>query len=106
MKKEFRHQLFSFIFTLVLLYPLGADFVHILVKHHNVGYKTKSVVQIQKEKPSYAIYHHLLNYNTPLISNIFVLNVYNLVEISFFFKPVKFHDLNHYDFALRAPPFC
>jgi len=106
MKKIFRHQLFSCIFTLVLLFPIGADFVHILIKHHNVGCKTKTVTQIQKEKPSYAIYHHLLNYNAPLVSSISITNIPNLVETSFFFKPIKFHDLNRYDFALRAPPFC
>jgi len=106
MKKEFRRKLFSWIFTLVLLYPLGADFVHILLKHHDVGYQTKNIQQIEKQKPSYAIYHHILNYNTPLVSNIFVINIPNLVETIFLFKPEKFHDLSRYKFALRAPPFC
>jgi len=106
MKKEFRHQLFSWVFTLVLLFPLGADFAHVLIKHHQVGNQIKNIVQIQKTKPSCAIYHHLLNYNTPLFSKINVVNVSNLVETNFLFKILKFHSQSRYSFALRAPPIC
>jgi len=106
MKKEFKKRLFSWIFSLVLLFPLGVDFVHVLIKHHNVGYQAKLVDQVQKVKPSCAIFHRVLNYNTPIVSNTFVLNIPNIIETSFVFSPSELYNLNHYNFSLRAPPLC
>lgn len=105
MKKEFRNRLLSWIFALILFYPVAADFAHIVIKHHT-GYQSKSIVKIQKVKTSCAIFHQDLNFNTPLTSNTYTIFVPRLVETHIFFKPLKFHDLNRFDFSLRAPPVC
>jgi len=105
MKKEFRNKLLSWAFALILFYPIGVDFAHIALKHHT-GYQSKSIVQIEKVKTSCAVFHQVLNYNTPLTSNTYTISVSRLVETPIFFKPLKFHELNRFDFSLRAPPLC
>jgi len=106
MKKNYQNRLFAWILTSILIYPISVNFAHILVKNHGYGYQTKSIEQIHLHRQSCAIYHHILNYNTPIVSNTFIFKVYTLVKNTFVFKPIKIYDLRRYDFSLRAPPFC
>lgn len=106
MKKTVRYRLFAWLLLCILLFPIGVNFGHSLEKHDNFKCHAKSVKHLHQLRTSCAIFHYVVNYNAPLVSNIFTFENAHFYHNPFIFKTVSLTKINFHENALRAPPIC
>lgn len=106
MKATFIHRLFVWFLVSALLFPIGINFSHSFAKHDNFKCHAKSVKHIHQQRESCAIFHYVVNYNAPLVSNTFDFKVYPLYHNPIVFKTVNLYKIDFQENTLRAPPAC
>jgi len=104
MKKLIQYRLFAWFLFGVLLFPIGVNFGHSFEKHDNFKCHAKSVKHLHQQRISCAVFHYIVNYNAPLVSNTFTFKTFSLYHNPFIFNTVSLYKIDFHENALRAPP--
>ncbi len=106
MKATFIHRLFVWLLVSALLFPIGVNFSHSFAKHNNFKCHAKSIKHFHEQRESCAIFHYIVNYNAPLVSNNFTFKICDVYYNPFIFEILSLNKINFQENTLRAPPIC
>jgi len=87
------------------MYPISVNFGHSLSKHHTFNYHPKEINSVHKTVKSCAIYHHILNYNAPLLKSSFLVFTPNKISELIDYTKFSFIKISIFYKGKRAPPY-
>lgn len=104
MNKNILHKIISIWTVVILLLPIGVQFVHTLENHEHIVCNSKEVSHIHEQKIDCSFCHVLLENNTVFNLNTVNLHNYSTIDITPIYVVNKHIEVYLFFNSSRAPP--